>query len=482
MPAERGFDAVGDGTPPFDLSFPRRVHIVAVGGAGMSGIATLLAEGGHRVSGSDVVDGPTLPALRGSGVQVHIGHSAANVGDAEVVVASTAVAADNAELVEASGRGIPVMRRRQFLPAFAALKPFLSVTGTHGKTTTSSMLAVALRGTGVDPSWLIGAPVPALGGAAALHSGPWMVLEADESDGSFLSGPRAGAILTNAEPDHLEFWGGWEELRSAFATFMVGTDGPVVACLDDPGSAALAEGSGAVGYGTGTGRYSMSRLDLSREGSRFVVDTPIGRLQVTLGLPGEHNASNALGALALVGELGLDLDAAAEALAGHTGLHRRFERRGSVSGVEVVDDYAHLPTEVRAALAAGANSGWERLVVVFQPHRYSRTEALWSEFGDAFAAADVLVLTDIYPAGEEPRAGVSGRLILDAVRRSPGPEARWAPTLEDAADVLDELLAPGDLLMTVGAGDVRDVGDMVLTRRRDRERRDGSGLDGAGGR
>jgi UDP-N-acetylmuramate--alanine ligase len=385
-------------------------------------------------------------------------------------VASTAVADHNPELVEARRRRIPVQRRREFLGSFAARTPFLSVAGTHGKTTTSSMLAVALRGCGVDPSWLIGAPVPALGGAASLGAGAWMVLEADESDGSFLAGPRAGALLTNAEPDHLEFWGGWEELQAAFLRFMVETDGPVVACADDAGSLALAERAGAVLYGASDGpgagraglRYQMASLEAGSRGSVFELRAPGGTHRVSLALPGAHNALDAVGALALAGELGLDLAAACDAMADHTGLHRRFEHRGNAGGVEVVDDYAHLPTEVRAALRAGADGGWNRLVVVFQPHRFSRTEALWREFGDAFDRADVLVLTDIYPAGEEPREGITGRLLIDAVNRAGGPEPVWAPTLDEAAGPLAGLLSPGDLLMTVGAGDVRDVGDMVL--------------------
>ena len=457
--------------PVVDLSHRRGVHVVAVGGAGMSAIATLLAEGGHRVTGSDAVDGPALPPLRALGVAVTVGHDAANVGGAELVVASTAVPDTNPEVQEARRRGIPVLRRREFLPAFAAAQPFLSVAGTHGKTTTSSMLAVALQGAGHDPSFLIGAPVPALGGAAGLRGGRWLVLEADESDASFLAGPRAGALLTNAEADHLEFWGGWEQLRAGFLRFLTETDGPTVVCADDPGAAALGAEAGSLTYGRADGAtYRIAGLDLGRAGSTFTLHGPgpgggasgVG-VTVRLALPGAHNATNAAGALALVGGLGLDVGAAARALAAHTGLHRRFERRGEAGGVVVVDDYAHLPTEVRAALAAARGSGWDRVVVVFQPHRYSRTQALWREFGDAFGDADVLVLTDVYPAGEAPRPGVDGHLLVDAVREATGSEAVWAPSLDDVVDVLQALLRPGDLLMTVGAGDVRDVGDRVLS-------------------
>jgi UDP-N-acetylmuramate--alanine ligase len=432
----------------------------------------LLAEGGHVVTGSDAVEGPALEPLRRLGVAVHVGHDPALVAGAEVVVASTAVAEDNPELEAARRAGIPVMRRRRFLAAFAARQPFLSVAGTHGKTTTSSMLAVALRGAGEDPSFLIGAPVPVLGGAAALGGGRWMVVEADESDGSFLAGPRAGAVLTNAEPDHLEHWGGWDQLRAGFVEFLAGTSGPVVVCDDDRGAASLGAELHLVSYGTGEGAtYRMAELEMTGDGSRFEVVGPAGGVEVHLGIPGAHNALNATGALALVAELGADLPSAAQALGTHSGLYRRFERRGEAAGVAVVDDYAHLPTEVRAALAAGRQCGPRRLVVVFQPHRYSRTEALWREFGPCFGEADVLVLTEIYPAGETPRDGVSGRLVLDAARAA-GATPRWAPALDDAVELLGGELRPGDLLMTVGAGDVREVGDRVLGVLAGRERGD----------
>lgn len=466
MPAEPEMDL-------FDLSRPRRVHVVAVGGAGMSAIAMVLAGAGHHVTGSDASESPNLEALRRAGIEVAVGHDARAVRGAEVVVVSSAVPADNVEVEAALAAGLPVLSRREFLPAMAARQPLLSVTGTHGKTTTSSMLAVALRGTGTPISWLIGAPVPALGSAAEYNDGPWMVLEADESDGSFLAGPRAGAVVTNLEADHLEYWGDWDSLVGAFGEFVDGTGGPVALCADDPGAAALLEaardGDRRVTYGSGDVDYAMSDLHIDEGWSRFDLVSPAGRHPVRLRLPGRHNALNATGALALVSELGLDLGPAIEALEAHTGVHRRFDRRGSAAGVEVVDDYAHLPTEVAAALEAGSMAAKGRLVVVFQPHRYSRTQALWSEFAQCFGAADVLVLTDIYPAGEPPREGVSGKLIHDAVTTrgsSKGASAVvWAPSLGDVARALEGILREGDLLMTVGAGDVRDIGDVVLEAR-----------------
>lgn len=456
--------------PVLDLSEPRSVHVVAAGGAGMSGIATILAQQGHRVTGSDLVDGPAVARLRDLGVPITIGHDPALVHGADAVVVSTAVPADDPEVAEARRRGVPVLARVDLLPSFAAVQPFLSVSGTHGKTTTSSMLAAILRGAGADPSFLVGARVPVLSASAAQGGGPWFVLEADESDGSFLAGPRAAAIVTNVEPDHLEFWGGWDQLREGFAAFLSATSGPKVVCADDPEAAALGRRVGATSYGLAPeADHHIEDLDLSADRSTFRLRSAGVRRAVTVPVPGLHNALNAAGALAVAFELGVDPDAAVAALERYTGVARRFEARGDAAGVHLIDDYAHLPTEVRAALAAGRSGGWARVVAVFQPHRYSRTEALWQDFADAFEDADVLVLTEIHPAGEAPRPGVTGRLLVDAVTRAhPGTRVLWAATLDDVVAVLDEELRDGDLCMTLGAGDVTTVADRLLPRLRSR--------------
>jgi UDP-N-acetylmuramate--alanine ligase len=449
-----------------DLSQPRRIHVVAAGGAGMSAIATVLAEQGHDVSGSDQADSTTLASLASLGVRTHVGHDASLVEGAELLVVSTAVAADNVEVVEARRRGIPVLARIDLLPAFARLQPFVSISGTHGKTTTSSMTTVALRGAGADPSFLVGARIASLGTAAAHHGGRWFVLEADESDGSFLAGPRAAALVTNVEPDHLEYWGGFDQLRAGFRRFLAETDGPRVVCADDAEARAIGHDVRAVGYGADpAATYRITELELGPDGSRWRLRSPQGEVAVELGVPGLHNATNATGALALAGELGLDLGAAAEGIAGYTGVARRFEARGEAAGVRFVDDYAHLPTEVRAALAAGRSGDWGRVVAVFQPHRYSRTEALWSEFAHAFEDADLLVLTDIYPAGETPRPGVTGELLVRAVREArPDARVEWCPTLDDVVELLVAELGPGDLCLTLGAGDVTTLADRVRPR------------------
>ena len=454
-----------DASPPA-LEVPRRIHVVAVGGAGMSGIATVLAQQGHTVTGSDQVDGAALERLRELGVDVHVGHDAAHVGDAELVVISTAVAEDNPEVVAARSRGIEVLRRIDLLPGLARRQPFVSVSGTHGKTTTTSMLATALVGAGEDPGYLIGAPVPVLGGAAAHGDGRWFVLEADESDGSFLAGPRAAALITNIEADHLEFWGGWDELVTGFERFLVETDGPTVVCADDPVAAAVGRTVGASTYGVSAdATHRITDLELGSDGATFTFRTPSGAVEVTVAVPGLHNALNAAGALAVAERLGVDLSAAAAALARYSGVARRFERRGRRGGIDFVDDYAHLPTEVRAALSAGRSGDWERVVATFQPHRYSRTQALWNEFADAFFFFYVMVMTEIYSAGESPRPGVGGALLVEAVTSAhPDSEVRWAPTLEDAAALLADELRPGDLCMSVGAGDVTTLSDLVLDR------------------
>ncbi|MEX0768535.1 MAG: UDP-N-acetylmuramate--L-alanine ligase [Microthrixaceae bacterium] len=452
-----------------DLSYPRRIHVVAIGGAGMSAIATVLKQQGHQVTGSDQAESEVLVRLNALGITTSVGHSSSHVADAEFLVVSTAVDPRNVELVEAACLGIPVLRRIDLLPALARLQPFISVSGTHGKTTTTSMLAVALIGAEADPSFLVGAQVTSLGVSAAYQSGRHFVLEADESDGSFLAGPRAAALVTNIEPDHLEFWGGWEQLLNGFRKFLGETDGPCVVCADDPVAAQIGAEFDAASYGCSQeAGYRMTDLQLGSQSCSFTLSTPKESSQtglqvdVRLAVPGLHNATNAAGALALVGELGYSIKDAADSLIGYQGVSRRFEQRGFVAGVHFVDDYAHLPTEIRAALAAAKSGDWNRVVAVFQPHRYSRTQLLLEEFADAFTQADLLVLTEIYAAGEQPRPGVTGRLFFDAVRRAhPESQIIWCEDLDEAARYLGQELASGDLCLSLGAGSVTTLADLV---------------------
>lgn len=444
-----------------DLSSPRTIHVVGVGGAGMSAIATVLAGMGHRVSGSDLKASATLERLRLHGVDAHAGHAAGHVpADADAVVVSTAVLDTNPEVAAAHERGIPVLRRAEALRLVTATRRTVAVSGTHGKTTTSSLLALALREAGWHPSFVIGGEVNEVGGNAAHDEGEWLVVEADESDGTFVELEYEAALVTNVEPDHLEHWGGFEPLVEAFRRFVAAAPGPAVVCADDPVAAAL--GGGLTGYGFAEGAaYRLADYEARPGGSAFTLSGPSGELgRVELPVPGRHNALNAAGAATMAVELGAPFDAVAGALRRFAGVSRRFEFRGDVAGRALVDDYAHLPAEVRAAVATAREGPWERVVAVFQPHRFSRTATLWQDFGHAFDGADVVVLTDVYGAGEAPRPGISGRLVLRAVLDA-GPPARvvYLPRRADLVRHLPQLTRPGDLVLTLGAGDVTSLAD-----------------------
>jgi UDP-N-acetylmuramate--alanine ligase len=442
-----------------DLTVPTRVHVVGVGGAGMSAIATVLAAMGHQVTGSDLKASPGLERLRAAGVAVAVGHRAENVGDVDVVAISTAVPAGNAEVVAAEARGIPVLRRAEVLAAIAATRRTVAVAGTHGKTTTSSMLALVLVEAGLHPSFIVGGELNEIGTGALWDDGEWMVVEADESDGTFLELPAEVAVVTSVEPDHLEHYGGYAPLVDAFDRFLAAARVRVV-CADDEGAAALGARHQAVTYGLSDGAtYRMVDVERGRTGTRFGLDHDGERIaEVRLPVPGLHNARNACAALVAGVLVGAPPDAAERALARYAGVARRFQFRGERNGVTFVDDYAHLPKEVEAALAAAADGGWQRVVCVFQPHRYSRTAALWRDFADAFVGADLVVVTDVYGAGETPRPGVTGKLVVDAVLEA-HPEQRLAylPGRADLVPYLRHVLRPGDLCLTLGAGDLTSL-------------------------
>lgn len=450
-----------------DLSVPRRVHVVGVGGAGMSAIAEVLAAMGHDVTGSDLKPSAGLERLEVLGVAVTVGHSAANLGQAELLTRSTAVPDRNPECRAAAEAGIPVLSRADVLTAICAQRSTVAVAGTHGKTTTASMLALVLRQVGVRPSFIIGGDVNEIGTGAAWDSGDLLVVEADESDGTFVRLPRSAAVVTNVEPDHLDHHGGYRELLAAFRRFVEETGGPVIVGVDDPDGAHLVASTDAVGIGTAEGAdWRITDVGEAWEGVRFTLTAPDGdRLPLSLPVPGLHNARNAACAAAISRLLGMPPDPIVEGLGNFGGVARRFEHRGSSGGVEFVDDYAHLPTEVRATIAAASSGSWRRLVAVFQPHRYSRTEALWSDFGNAFEGADRIYVTDVYPAGEVPRPGVSGQLIVDAVERAfPGTDIHYIQRREELVVALADDLVAGDLCLTMGAGDLTSVPDEVRGR------------------
>ena len=452
-----------------DLGVPRRIHLIGAGGAGMGAIASVLHRMGHSVTGSDLKDGPVAERLRADGIEISIGHDAVHVGDAEMVAISTAIPDHNAEVVAARERGLPVLRRSDILPAIAAQRRTIAVAGTHGKTTTSSMLALVLVEAELRPSFVIGGDVNEIGSGAVWDDGEWFVIEADESDRTFLSLGAEVALVTNVEPDHLETYGNDPAvLTRAFEDF-AGAAAIKVLCADDEGSAALAKAVGGITYGTSEhADYRMVDVARHRASVEFTLvheGEQLGR--ISLPTPGLHNARNAAAAVVTGILLGAPVDAAIRALGRFGGVARRFEFRGEAGGVVFVDDYAHLPTEVAAAVQAARDGDWERVVCVFQPHRYSRTAALWQDFADSFTAADQLVITDVYSAGETPRPGVSGKLLVDAVLDAhPRANVAYMPRLDDVLTWLAARLAPGDLCLTLGAGDLTAVPDAVIAGRR----------------
>jgi UDP-N-acetylmuramate--alanine ligase len=450
--------------PALDLEEPRRIHVVGIGGAGMSAIALVLRAMGHRVSGSDLKDSPVAERLRSHGITVAVGHRAENVAGAALVTFSPAVKPDNPELAGARARGIRVAPRSEMLAAICATRKCLAVAGTHGKTTTASMLSLVLVEAGMHPSFLIGADVNEIGTNAVWDAGEWLVVEADESYGTFRAIRPDIAVVTNIEPDHLDHYGTFDALRGAFTDFLSAAGQGAIVSADDVEAAALGRDHGAITVGTAAATYTMDDLELQRSSVSFTLRGPEGELgALRIGVPGLHNARNAAMATVAALEVGAPFAAVRSALARFAGVPRRFEFRGESGGVTFVDDYAHLPTEVRAALATARSGGWERVVAVFQPHRYSRTAALAAEFGTAFAEADVLVVTDIYSAGERPVPGVSGRLVSDAVReQDPRLPVRYAAGWEELRQVVGAELRAGDLCLTLGAGDLTTLPDELL--------------------
>jgi UDP-N-acetylmuramate--alanine ligase len=431
----------------------------------MSALAEVLVTMGHRVSGSDLAATPVLDRLRGLGVRTAVGHAAEHLGGAEAVAISTAVPPDNPEVVAARAAGLPVLSRADLLTAVAAGRRTIAVSGTHGKTTTSAMLATALDGAGLAPSFLVGGLIGGLGSGARWSDGEWLVVEADESDGTFLRLSPEIAVVTSVAPDHLEHWGGFDALTAAFGRFLERASGPALACADDEVAARLGTAAGALTYGTVEGAdYRAVDVELGPAAVTFSLaheGSPLG--PVRLPLPGLHNALDATAATAAALLAGASFDAVAAALARYPGVARRFQHRGEAGGVTFVDDYAHLPAKVAAAVAAARGGGWRRVVCVFQPHRYSRTEALWRDFATAFDGADLLVVTDVYGAGEAPRPGVTGKLVVDAVLEARSTQAvAWLPRREDVVAYLRARLRPGDLCLTLGAGDITTLPDELL--------------------
>lgn len=459
---------------PVDLSHPRSIHLVGVGGSGMSAIGIILAAMGHRVTGSDVNVTPAWPKLEAAGVTVEVVEpadlfAAAGGHGAEVVARSTAFPPSATDLEVAFAANRQVVNRAGILAAICAARPTVAVSGTHGKTSTTAMLATLLDGVGADPSFLVGAMPVGLGDAARWGpEGGTFVVEADESDGSFLELGAATAVVTNIDEDHLDHWGSIDRIEAGFDRFLAAATSRVV-CIDDPRvdgqvderALRLATAHHAVTVGEAAqARYRIHHVAIHRLTTTFgltVDGTEVGPLSI--GTPGRHHARNAAVALATAAGLGVELHRGVEALSAYAGVSRRFEVIGEAGGVLVVDDYAHNPGKVRALLASAKEAGWGRVVVVFQPHRYTRTRDQGDDFGAALALADVVAVTDVYAAGEAPLPGVSGRTLLGAVLdRRPWAEVAWVPTLDDATAWAAQALRPGDLCLTVGAGDIAGLG------------------------
>ena len=452
-------------------SFERRhrVHFVGIGGVGMSGIAEVLLNLGYEISGSDLQENDATRRLRSLGAEVRIGHDAANLADAlSVVVISTAVKFSNPEVMAAKERKIPVIPRAEMLAELMRMKYGIAVAGSHGKTTTTSMIGHVLTAAEMDPTLVIGGRVRSLAGNAQMGRGDILVAEADESDGTFLLLSPAVAVVTNIDREHIEYYGTTEGLADAFLEFInkVPFYGVAVLCLDHPTVRGLIPRvkKRVVTYGlSGDADFSAEGVRTRQMESTFTVLHQRRLLgPVTLPMPGRHSVANALAAIAVAAEMGIDFAAAAAALGAFTGIHRRSEIKGEVAGVLVMDDYGHHPTEIETTLQAIAE-GWGRpLTVVFQPHRYSRTKDLFEDFVSAFDRAHRLILTDVYGAGEDPIPGTSGEELCRAIRRRGHMDVEFVAAKEDVAGGLLPRLSEGDMVLTLGAGDIYKVGEALL--------------------
>jgi UDP-N-acetylmuramate--alanine ligase len=446
---------------------------VGVGGIGMSGIAELLANLGYEVSGSDAKGSEIVDRLAGLGVRVARGHDAANVGDADVVVVSSAIQTGNPEVAEALRRRIPVIPRAEMLAELMRLRYGIAIAGAHGKTTTTSMVALVLERAGLDPTAVIGGRLSAFGSNARLGKGDYMVAEADESDRSFLKLTPSIAVVTNIDREHMESYGSWDALQQAFVDFAnkVPFYGAVVACADDAVVRGLLPriGRRVITYGLDDDDADVVGAGVTLEafGSRCRVrqrngggaTSELGELR--LRVPGRHNLLNAIGAVAVGLEVGIPFEQIAAGFTDFRGAERRFQLRGEEDGVMVVDDYGHHPTEIRAVIAAARAGLDRRVVVVFQPHRYTRTRDLLPEFGSALAGADEVVLTDVYAAGEAPIAGATAEAIEAEVRKA-GRPVRLIKALDEVPAAVAALARPNDLVITLGAGSIGTMPERIL--------------------
>jgi UDP-N-acetylmuramate--L-alanine ligase/UDP-N-acetylenolpyruvoylglucosamine reductase len=446
----------------------RRVHFVGIGGCGMSGLARLLLQQGHRVTGSDAAPNGEVKPLEKLGAKVLTGHARAHVGaDTELVVYTTAVNAENEELQAATELNIPAVRRGQLLAALMSHQHNIAVAGTHGKTTTTAMIAQVLMHSDSAPTFCVGAAVPVLGASAQFGAGKYFVAEACESDGTLIGFTPNYAVCLNIEPEHLDHHGTMERLLGTFTTFFRSTLGTVFYCADCPSCVTTAkEARASISFGLSEqADYRAVDIEATTRGSRFVVACRGQRIAtLELVIPGKQNVTNALAAFAVADQLQVPVDKIVIGLREFTGAKRRFDRKFEGGGITVVDDYAHHPTEIRATIAAAQTLGFQRILLAFQPHRYTRTQQLLPEFATAFRGVDKLYLTDIYAASEQPLPGINGRLLFGAVKGGGQPDVQFEPDFDRLTETLSREARPGDLILTMGAGNIYKVGDALAKR------------------
>lgn len=451
------------------------IHFVGIGGIGMSGIAEVLLNLGYKISGSDVQQSGTTLRLQKLGAAIRLGHSKDNIGAADVVVTSTAVRAANPEVIEAHLRNIPVIPRAEMLAELLKMKFSVAVSGSHGKTTTTSMISTLLAQGGLDPTMVIGGKLASIGSNARLGDGDIIVAEADESDGSFLKLSPTIAVITNIDREHLDYYPGITEIKDAFLKFanIVPFYGCTVMCNDNEHVREIAPQikRRTITYGIEhNADYRAREVNFQGRKTIYRLSYKGDELgEIELAVPGMFNVYNSLAAVAVGRELELDLVSIKEGLLNFSGVQRRLEIKGRVGSITVIDDYGHHPTEVRETLAAARQVWTKRRIVVFQPHRFTRTKALFAEFTGAFTDADVLIINDIYPAGEEPIAGVNSAVLAEAIRKNGHPHAEYIGGAEQTVDYLLKTVRPDDTVFTLGAGSVYKIGESFLTQLAARE-------------
>jgi UDP-N-acetylmuramate--alanine ligase len=443
---------------------PHKVHMVGAGGSGMSGLAKLLSQLGHDVTGSDMKPGRMLDSLRDVGIETWIGHRPDLMSDAQLVVCSSAVPDGDPELAAARDRDVPIWHRPLLLAAITEATPTIGFAGTHGKTTSTALAVAALRGIGSDPSFLVGGEIVGLNTGAHRGVDDPFVLESDEAFGTFRHLHLDAILVTNIEADHLDHYGSLAALEEAFAQVVGDVGGARVACIDDAGVRRLANRTKVISYGfSADADWRVSHLEHTPGGSMsFTVSGVDQAVKVALDKPGAHLAANACGVLVLLSELGYPIDEAAAALGSFSGVRRRYETRANVRGVAIVDDYAHHPTEVAATIAAAKLATTGKVIVVFQPHRYTRTASLGPEFGEPLALADAVVVTSIYAAGEVPIIGVSGRIVAQSAEAA-GAAVTYVAKLADVSGNVAGMVSEGDTVLLLGAGDITSAAVPIAT-------------------